>query len=195
MKYDSAIHHRRSIRLRGHDYAQDGFYFVTICCHQRQPLFGEIAEGKMMLNAAGGIVNTVWRELPNHYPGITLGEYVVMPNHFHGIIHIVGAQFIAPEFSTTHQGVIKQGALKQGTLKQGTLKQGAMNRAPTVGNIIRAFKARCTYAINTINESAGAPIWQRNYYEHVIRNEESYLKIAEYIQTNPLRWQNDRYYL
>jgi len=185
LKYDSAIHHRRSIRLRGHDYAQDGFYFVTICCHQRQPLFGEITESKMILNAAGEIVNTVWRELPNHYPGITLGEYVVMSNHFHGIIHIVGAQFIAPEFSTTHQGVIKQGALKQ----------GAINRAPTVGNIIRAFKARCTYAINTINESAGAPIWQRNYYEHVIRNEESYLKIAEYIQTNPLRWQDDTYYL
>ena len=144
----------------------------------------------MILNAAGGIVNTVWRELPNHYPGITLGEYVVMPNHFHGIIHIVGAQFIAPEFSTTHQGVIKQGALKQ-----GTLKQGAMNRAPTVGNIIRAFKARCTCAINKVNESVGISVWQRNYYEHIIRNEEAYLKIAEYIQINPLQWQDDTYYL
>ena len=86
MGFNKTIHHRQSIRLRDYDYSQPGAYFITLCTYQRQPLFGEIVEGKMILNAAGGIVNTVWRELPNHYPGITLGEHVVMPNHFHGIV-------------------------------------------------------------------------------------------------------------
>ena len=94
MAFNKDIHHRKSIRLRGYDYSQPGAYFITICTHQRQPMFGDIVDGNMMLNAAGNMVDAVWRELPNHYPGVALGEHIVMPNHFHGVVEIVGAPLV-----------------------------------------------------------------------------------------------------
>ena len=175
MKYDPDIHHRRSIRLRGYDYAQKGLYFVTICCNDRQPLFGEVVNGSMVLNAAGQIVADSWVWLSKQYEHVRLNEFVTMPNHVHAIIELVGAQFIAPESSSAHQG--------------------AMNRAPTVGMLVRAFKARCTRSINEMWQTSGIPVWQRNYYEHIIRNEETYLNIAEYIQANPQRWEEDTYHV
>ena len=93
MKYNPDIRHRRSIRLQGFDYSQAGAYFVSICTQNRECLFGEIVEGKMVLNDAGRIVQTVWDDLPNHYLDVELDECVVMPNHVHGIVVIVGAGF------------------------------------------------------------------------------------------------------
>jgi REP element-mobilizing transposase RayT len=188
MEFDKDIHHRKSIRLRAYDYSQPGAYFITICTHQRQPLFGDIVDDGMMLNAAGLMVEKCWREIPQHYPGIELGEQVVMPNHFHGIVHIsdahhVGAQFIAPH------------NCDQCPIDQSAMNQGAMNRAPTVGDIIRGFKARCTHGINKVNSTTGQPVWQRNYYEHIIRNDQAYQNIVEYICTNPQKWQDDTYYV
>jgi len=184
MTYDPTVHHRRSIRLRGHDYSQGGMYFVTICCHDRQALFGEIVDGDMVLNKAGQAVVDSWDWLSKQHEHVRLNEFVIMPNHVHAIIEVVGAQcpaknvgaqFIAPVFSAPDQG--------------------AMNRAPTVGMLVRAFKARCTRAINGLWQTSGIPVWQRNYYEHIIRNEDAYLKIAEYVQTNPQRWKDDTYYI
>ncbi len=180
MKYNPDIHHRRSIRLRGYDYSQDGLYFVTICCHERRPLFGEVVNGNMVLNAAGQVVADSWGWLSKQYEHVELNEFVTMPNHAHAIIEIVGVQFIAPQSSASHQGASHQGAI---------------NRAPTVGMLVRAFKARCARAINELWQTSGTPVWQRNYYEHIIRNEAAYLKIAEYIQTNPQRWEEDTYHV
>jgi putative transposase len=181
MSFNPAIHHRKSIRLRDYDYSQAGWYFITICTHQRQLLFGEIVDGRMVLNAAGMIVEKVWNDLPDQYPYIQIKEFVVMPNHFHGIVQIVGAQFIAPKNS--------------GVINHGAMNQGAINCAPTgLGQVARAFKARCTWTIRHMLCSSRIPIWQRNYYEHVIRDEAAYLQIAEYIQTNPQRWQEDTYH-
>jgi hypothetical protein len=119
MTFNPAIHHRKSIRLRDYDYAQAGWYFITICTHQRQLLFGEIVDGGMVLNAAGKIVEKVWHDLPEQYSDIQIKESVVMPNHFHGIVQIVGAQFIAPKNS-------------------GATNQGVMNYAPTgLGRVVR----------------------------------------------------------
>jgi putative transposase len=161
MKYDPEKHHRRSIRLKGYDYSEAGAYFVTICTYNRECLFGDIVDGEMRLNDAGAMVRDVWHTIPEHFPHADIDEFVVMPNHVHGIIVIVGAQFIAP---------FDCDAINNNK-KQGAMKQGAMNRAPTtVGEIVRAFKARCTHAINQIHNTPGRPIWQRNYYEHIIRS-------------------------
>lgn len=180
MTFNRDIHRRKSIRLPGYDYSQAGAYFITICSHQRQPVFGHITDREMTLNAAGVTLEKHWRDIPDHFPTVTLGEYVVMPDHFHGIIwitpHPAGAIFIAPQNTDA---------------MQQQQQQGAMNRAPTVGNIIRAFKARCTHAINQINHTPGYPVWQRNYHENIIRNETACQAIAEYIRNNPQTWQDD----
>ena len=159
MVYDPDIHHRRSIRLRDYDYSCDGAYFVTICTYQRECLLGEIMNRTMRLKEYGRIVQTQWQQLPEHYSGIQLDEFVVMPNHIHGIIEIVGAQSIV------------------------SIK--------TVGEIIRGFKARCTYAINQLRNNPGSPVWQRNYYERVIRDDCELDAIRQYIVENPVKWEED----
>lgn len=180
MKFNPANHHRQSIRLREYDYSRPGFYFVTVCTAQKTPLFGQVMDGVMQLNPVGQVVDSMWRELPMRY-GVVLDEYVVMPNHFHGILVLggaVGVRFIAPNFS-----------------KQTPLSKGAINGAPTVGKIVHDFKARCTHAINGMRGSRGTPVWQRNYWERVIRNETELAAIREYICNNPKQWELDALYI
>lgn len=185
MRYNRDVHRRRSIRLRGFDYSQPGAYFITVCTHQRAPLFGDVVNGAMVLNAAGVIVDTVWRDMPNHFPLVALGEYVVMPNHFHGIVHIVGEKPV--------------GAPLVGALDAMGNVMGAPTRgAPTVGNVVGTFKSLATNAyIDGVNRADWPPfhgrLWQRNYYENIIRNEQAYAAIADYIYHNPQRWHDDVY--
>jgi len=168
-RYNSETHHRRSIRLKGYDYSKEGAYFVTICAQERECLFGEVVNGEMVMNEAGARVQAVWDELPCHYPQVRLDAFAIMPNHVHGIVALtaVGARFIAPSSTI------------------------APHPAPTIGEIVRGFKARCTRAINQMRNTRGVPVWQRNYYEHIIRGEVDYNRIAEYISTNPQRWMSD----
>jgi len=183
MKLNPDRHHRRSIRLRGYDYLQSGAYFVTVCTKDRECLFGEVMDGEMRWNEAGRIVQTTWAELPSHYPGVQIDEFVVMPNHVHGIVVLsehhgnerdVGAQFIAPPIGIA------------------ATSKGAINRAPTLGSVVRAFKARITTAINGIRQTPGVPVWQRNYYEHIIRADDDLNRIRQYIIDNPAQWAFDR---
>src|SRR3970040_2944705 len=171
-RYNPEQNHRRSIRLQGYDYAQEGVYFVTVCTQNRVCLCGAVADGAMQLNNPGQIAKAAWDELPARFPSVRLDAFIVMPNHVHGII-MVGAQFIAPSdgFGTA------------------TINQGAINRAPTLGEMVRAYKAVSTRLIR----QAGTPdfAWQRNYYEHVIRDEESLNRIRQYILDNPERWEFD----
>jgi putative transposase len=166
MAYDREKHHRRSIRLKDYDYGQSGAYFVTVVTHDRACLFGDVADGKMQLNNVGQIAKAAWDELPAKFPLVRLDAFIVMPNHVHGII-MVGAQFIAPK-----------------------INEGVMNHAPTLGEMVRAYKARSTRLIR----QAGTPnfAWQRNYYEHVVRNEESLNRVRQYIVNNPTHWTIDR---
>ena len=178
VEFDPDTHHRRSIRLKGYDYSQAGAYFFTICTRDRGCLFGEIVDGEMRLNSLGEIVQDCWDDLPRHYPQIELDAFVIMPNHVHGIVFItdVGAQFIAPSAQDT-------------------------NHAPTLGEIVRAFKARSTRLIRKTDDGTMkqdaincAPTgfgWQRNYYEHIIRDETALNNIRRYIIENPLRWADD----
>lgn len=173
MEYDRDIHHRRSIRLSGYDYTQSGAYFVTICVDKRVCVFGALADGSLELNDAGRIARNTLSELPSRFSQISLDSFIVMPNHIHGII-FVGAQFIAPSDSLPHSRE----------------EAGAMNHAPTLGEIIRAYKAVSARAIR-----CGGYVdfkWQRNYYEHIIRDEDSLNRIRQYILDNPIRWDSDR---
>jgi len=188
--YNPEIHRRRSIRLKGYDYAQAGAYFVTVCAWNKECIFGGIKDGEILFNEYGKIIMKCWDAIPSHFINAECDEFVVMPNHIHGIITItnVGAQFIAPSCinrQTSHCFKINQ------SNKKGVMNQGAMNRAPTVGGILRSFKARCTYMINQIRNTSGIHVWQRNYYEHIIRDEKELNQIREYIVNNPIQWELD----
>lgn len=182
--YNQDIHHRRSIRLQGYDYSQAGLYFVTICSYQREPLFGAVIENSMKLNLTGSLIDKLWSELPEKFPQIKLHEYIVMPNHIHGIIEIV-----------TPEGVINHAPTESGITVGAQFIAPCLAKRYTIGNIIRVFKARCTHAVNSIRNTPGLPVWQRNYYEHIIRNEAAYLKIADYIKNNPQKWTEDTYHV
>jgi putative transposase len=186
--HDDPDHHRRSMRLRGYDYAQAGAYFVTICTYDRACLLGDIVDGTMRLNDAGQVVQEGWTAIARQYSGIAIDAFVVMPNHIHGIIMIaatgttgptgatttpVGAQFIAPN-PVPHSNTTN-----------------AMNRAPTVGEIVRAYKARVTVTINQRRGTRGVPVWQRNFYDHIIRDDEALDRIRQYIVDNPAQWAHD----
>lgn len=169
-RYNPEKNHRRSIRLRDFDYAQAGAYFVTICTQNRECFFGAAVNGEIQLNDAGRLVYSSWQKLASRIVNISLDAFVVMPNHIHGII-LVGAQFIAPSAALD-------------------TNLGAMNRTPTLGEIVRTYKASST---RHIRDAANAKFaWQQNYYEHVIRDEESLNRIQQYILDNPARWDLDR---
>jgi REP element-mobilizing transposase RayT len=162
MKYDSNKHKRRSIRLKWHDYSQNGAYFITICTQKRACLFGEIQNNAMILNKMGTIVFDTWYDLPNHNSHVLLDEFVIMPNHIHGIVMIGEA---GSEPAPTRHGL---------------------------SEIVRQLKTFSSARINNLRNSHGIPVWQRNYYEHVIRNEKSFHAIREYIRYNPLNWISDK---
>ncbi len=197
MTYDPEKHHRRSIRLPGYDYTQSGAYFVTICAHERQCMFGEIVDGKMQLNGFGGIVEKWWREIPHHFVNVEIDYDIIMPNHFHGILWILqnrGGEVTSPPpsvYTNDRRGEVTSPLPSVYTNGRG----GGITpppRKPTLGQIIAYFKYQSTKLINEIRQSPGVAVWQRNYYEHIIRNEKDLNRIREYIINNPLRWQFDR---
>ena len=194
MKYDPKMHHRRSIRLPGYDYASPGSYFVTVCTHQRKLLFGEVIAGQMHRNALGDIVHAEWYATERVRPEVRLDAFVVMPNHLHGILEIidVGARRgLAP-----HAHARADNAEMRATHRVAPTA-GARNRphgpAPgSIGAILGQIKSLTKKAINKTRGTPGRPVWQRNYHEHVIRNEKELQRVREYICNNPLRWPFDR---
>ena len=194
------VHHRRSIRLKGYDYAQTGAYFITLCTHNRLPLFGEIVNGEMQLNEYGRIAHEQWQQIPARFEQIELSAFVIMPNHIHGIIIIpdpVGAGLApAQNDEAPSRGVGANtglGASPTPTNIQTGQPQG-LPRRKTVGDIVGAYKSlvanECLKIFKTRNETMGK-IWQRNYYEHIIRDETAYMKIAQYILDNPAKYELD----
>jgi putative transposase len=180
-RYDPDVHHRRSIRLKSYDYSQEGVYYVTICTQQRECLFGEVRCDEMQLSHAGRAIQMAWEELPRRFEGVDLDAFVVMPNHVHGILVVFGGP-------GGREGRDPGGG-EHKVRPHGTLPG-------TVGRIVQAFKS-----ISTLEYAAGVKqygwpsfqgrLWQRNYYEHIIRDEETLNLIREYISTNPARWAQD----
>jgi len=195
-KYNPNIHHRRSIRLKGYDYSQPGLYFITICVKNRKHLFGHIADGEMILNDAGQMVESEWLKLPQRFQNIELHKYIVMPNHFHAILQIVGASLVVAPNDTTAQNDIID-ATKKGQ-PQGIAPTGVAPTGKTVGDMVGAFESITTVKyIRGVKNKNWKPfdgiLWQRNYWEHIIRNEKSYQAISKYILNNPLKWNDDKF--
>lgn len=168
---------RKSIRLKGYDYSQPGHYFITICTHQRTHLFGEVRGGKMVLNAMGTFADACWRAIPDHYPNVRLDAYVIMPNHMHGVLEIgesVGAVH-EPPIENIH----------------GAGRDLPLQNTPNVSKIIGRFKMTTAKQINILRGTPGVPVWQRNYYEHIVRDDDALNRIRQYVQNNPAEWQND----
>jgi REP element-mobilizing transposase RayT len=195
MKYNPEIHHRRSIRLSEFDYSTNGAYFVTICTQGRESLFGDIDDGAMTLNEAGRLVAECWAKLPDKFNGVSLDEFIIMPNHFHGIIAIID--------NTNHIDLRGESCIRPPLNYQGAMeKQGEHKVRPygtqngSVGRIVQAFKSLTTNAyIRGVKQSGWPPfpgrVWQRNYYERVIRDEKEMMAIREYIMNNPANWSDD----
>ena len=141
-----------------------GAYFITICSHGRRPVFGRIVDGTMQLSLCGRMVESCWVELPHHYPNAIVDSHIVMPNHTHGII-----------------------ILKRPNSAQG-MDAECIPTSHSLGEIVRGFKALSTRQINEAWGTMGVPVWQRGYYEHVIRGEKSLNAIREYIENNLVNW-------
>ncbi len=167
---------RKHMRLAWYDYSQAGLYFVTICTKNRHQFFGNVKNGKMILNKYGYIVRDYWENIPDHFMNVKLRESITMPDHFHGIIRL--------DFSDNK--------LFLGNHLDVENQLDAINRTPTgivkIGAVVRSFKAGCTYAINKMDNNFGVTIWQRNYYDHIIRDKNEYERISNYIKNNPKNW-------
>jgi putative transposase len=176
---------RRSIRLRNYNYTQAGAYFITICTRDRKCLWGNVVNGMIQLNASGRLVESVWLQTATVRPYIGLDAYIVMPNHFHAIFFILESPG-GPE--ATH----RVAPTDKHAVAPGKAQRPTGPKPRSVGAVVAQFKSLVTKRINDTRQDRRGPIWQRNYYEHVIRDEESLDRIREYIATNPQRWDLDR---
>ncbi len=186
MKYNPPKYHRRSIRLKGYDYSQSGGYYVTIVTQNRECLFGDVVDGKMVLNMFGKIIEYQWKRIPHFSPFVQLDAFQIMPNHFHGIIiitDIVGAMHSGDNLQKYENGFSGNAS---------PLQQRAHGTKPgSLGAIVQNFQSVTTRKINRIRKKVGQKLWQRNYWEHIIRNETDLNRIRKYIIENPLRWELD----
>lgn len=184
MRHDPDRHHRRSVRLPGYDYAAAGTYFVTLCAAERKALFGQVVRGDVELNEYGEIVLQEWHRSLEIRPGIGLDAVVVMPNHLHGIATFGASVGASVDVGETAVGVV-------GDVRAH--RCAPLQRRPrSLGSFVAGFKAATTKRINEGRGLPGTPVWQRNYHEHVIRSDDAYARIYNYILTNPLRWMLDR---
>ncbi|MCD6010196.1 MAG: hypothetical protein K0Q79_58 [Flavipsychrobacter sp.] len=207
LKYNPQIHHRWSIRLQGYDYSKPGLYFITICSNNREHRFGYItgasirsevnsAPMMMILNGFGQIAHDEWADLPNRFPNIELGEFVIMPNHMHGIISIIDITtnderpvYTIGNIVGAYKSLVAKKCLELHLQKSNNVGVGF---TPTLNNTDK-YDASIRAGVNPAPTTMGK-IWQRNYYEHIIRNEESHNKIADYIANNPTNWHEDKFY-
>ena len=228
MKYDPDIHNRCSIRLKGYDYSKAGLYFITICAQDRLCIFGKIVGAgskpaqnktpeattetgskpaqnnipdKMVLNDYGRIVEQTWFDLINHVKNIFLHEFVVMPNHIHGIIEIIDDERLLNQRTGLELQRVGLESERAGLEPAPTGMDVGVDTTITtvekrvaISEIVRQLKTFSAKRINKLRNTPGVSVWQRNYYEHIIRDEKSYHQISEYIRTNPLKWQTDKYY-
>ncbi len=166
---------RKETRLRGYDYAQSGLYFVTICCHERVPWFGVVRGGQMLMNDVGRVVSGCWEAIPAHYHGVVLDEFVLMPDHLHGVIGLL------PGRDDLEEGERRN---REGSAG-GMAPRRARRASPLLGTVVGSFKSAAARLVNIHCGTSGATVWQRGYDEHIVRNEEDLRRIREYIAMNP----------
>jgi REP element-mobilizing transposase RayT len=190
-KYDPQKHNRRSIRLRGYDYTLAGAYFVTICVENGRCLLGHINNDEMVLNQFGRSVNEEWQNTIRRRDHVELDEYVVMPNHFHAIVWLTNAS----ELRATHASPLQTASSLASLTTQPDSSSPTRPKGPrpeSLSVVIGSFKSAATRRINKIAGTAGTRFWQRNYYEHIVRNDRAVQAIRDYIICNPVNWDKDR---
>ena len=171
--FESERPQRRSIRLPGYDYSKAGAYYLTICAHERQQLFGKVEDGTMVMNDAGRIVAEEWLKTGQIRIGIELDDWVVMPNHFHGIL-------------------VFTDCAETGTARRApTVERFGKPSPGSLPTVVRSFKSAVTKRINQMRQAPGMPVWQRNFWERVVRNVPELDRLREYIQNNPAQWETD----
>ncbi|WP_207435564.1 transposase [Sabulibacter ruber] len=178
-KYDTFS--KKTRRLAGYDYRWEGLYFITICTKDRLPYFGEVKNGQMKLSDEGLIAHAYWLELEDHWPHVFLGEFVVMPNHVHGII---GLEEVAQEADS----VAADGELKDSRNAMAALSP----KAGSISRIIGSYKAACTNMIKSVSTEPFS--WQPRFHDRIIRNSRELLLIENYILSNPANWQEDQFF-
>jgi putative transposase len=204
MKYDPIKYIRRSIRLKGYDYSSEGAYHVVVRSKNGECVFGDVRDGKMKRSPVGEIAEKCWRNIPEHFRNVELDQYVVMPNHIHGIIVITSLVRAIQSDNPSRKGFIYESP----TRERNRSGKGFIHETPTkehfsgwpsmkdpritLGKVIRAFKAECTKMIHdAVCVEFG---WQRNYYEHIIRDGKDLDRIRQYILDNPINWATDEDY-
>jgi len=181
-KFDPQKHHRRSIRLKGYDYSQAGAYYVTIVAWRRECLFRDVMNDEMKLSKFGLVAKQQWEKLLKRFPNIELGAYVIMPNHMHGIIMITDGRGTAESPNNPDD---------KSSRRAPTQEQFQKPVKGSIPTIVRSYKSSVSYRINFMRGSDGVPVWQRNYYEHIIRNDKDLQNKTDYINSNPLLWDED----
>jgi putative transposase len=178
MAYNGPV--RRTPRLKEYNYTQPGAYFVTICTHERECLFGEVKNALCTLTSEGQIVERCWLEIPRHRPYVRLDEFIVMPNHIHCIIHILPPEQSSPVVGTR-------------LAVSENLSEGFARPVPgSLSRIIGSFKSAASREINTLSNTQGRPLWQTRFHDRIIRDEEELSRIREYIINNPAQWEDDK---
>jgi len=184
--------HRKQLRLRGYDYAFPGVYFVTICSAGKRPVFGSIRGESIVLSRAGEIVRCEWIALVERFARLVLDEFVIMPNHLHDVLAFVGQ--VGGASRGTTGGASPSPTTTNTTTKPGGASldpKGGASPSPTLFDVIGAFKSISTIKVNKLLGRRGVPLWQRSYYEHIVRTGEDLRKIQRYISENPLMWSLD----
>ena len=222
MTYDPQKHHRQSIRLQQYDYSWPGAYFVTICVREKKCVLGDIVNGVMQLSVWGQIVHEFWDAIPDHFPNVSVDGRVTMPNHGHAIVkidHSCRGAVAAPHVAVPHVGALRVAAPhiatpnvaasdeamsddaaspdgnasgEMGGVTDEEMGEGTSPLRPTLGQIVAYYKYQTTKRINELRGTPGIPFWQRNYWEHVVRDEFDLNRIQHYIENNPLRWREDQ---
>lgn len=193
MPYNPQIHHRRSIRLKGYDYTQVGAYFITICTKQKQCLFGDVVQAEMRLNSLGAIAFNTWQHIPEKFPHVELDYFVIMPNHIHGIL-IFHGMIVEPQLlvRARRASPLQKASLSEQEISSESIQRPHGTTPKSLGAVVGWYKSSVSKSINRIcNNSGQGLIWQRDYYEEIIRDETALNQIRKYILENPACWDDD----
>jgi REP element-mobilizing transposase RayT len=188
MAYNPALHNRQSIRLQGYDYSQSGAYFITICTYKKEKYFGEIVNAEVKLNLVGQYALHQWKMIPQRFENVELDEFIIMPNHIHGIIVI---RSWGEGSENRHHFPPGNAFSDLSPLRINEQLQPNGTVPGSIGAIVQNYKSSTSRKINAMPKLKDIKLWQTNYYDHIIRDEEDYARIVEYIRNNPQKWEQD----